>query len=186
MSVKTRICLLLTLFLALVAMGKEKTKSLAPGLPSPTFSVPGGVYTNDITLTLKSPASSAAVHYTLDGSEPTEFSPVASAPLLVTNCVVVRARAFDKAEGVSGTISQTYVLVEPDVMVFSSNLPLILVNSFGKELERDDKCIGALRVIAKRDGRATLLGPADFDGRAVMNIRGGPHFAIRNVPIRSS
>jgi hypothetical protein len=172
MSVKIRICFLLTMSLGLVAHAKEKVKAPVLSVLSPMFSVPGGVYTNDVTLHLNAPASSAVVHYTLDGSEPTERSPVASVPLLLTNCVVVRSRAFDKAQGGSAIVSHVYTLLGPDVLEFSSDLPLVLVNTFGREMEPQNKCISAVRVVEKRNGRATLMGAADFDGRAVMSIRG--------------
>ena len=45
-----------------------------------TFSVPSGIYHDDITVELHAPGE-AAIHYTLDGSDPTEKSPVYSQPL---------------------------------------------------------------------------------------------------------
>jgi hypothetical protein len=171
-SVITRICFALALVLAISSSGKEKVKSPASGLAPPTFSVPGGVYTNDVTLTLKPTSPSAVVRYTLDGSEPNTQSPVFTAPLLLTNCVTVRARAFDKIQGASATVSQNYILLASDVQQFSSNLPLVVLNTHGHELERDDKCMGSVRVIPKVGQRATLLGGADFDGRSLLNIRG--------------
>ena len=42
--------------------------------------------------------SGATIHYTLDGSEPDESSPAYSAPLLITNTTLVRAKAFAKGE----------------------------------------------------------------------------------------
>lgn len=162
----------LALLLAVGAEAKEKAALAAPAVPPPMFSVPGGVYTNDLALKLQAQAPSAVVHYTLDGSEPTEQSPVFAGAVLLTNCAVVRARAFDQALGPSAIATDRYTLLGPDVVEFDSNLPLVIINTFGRELERDDKCIGTLRVVERRDGRATLRGGADFDGRAVMNIRG--------------
>ena len=69
-------------------------------LPSPVFSVPGGVYRNQITLTLSLPEgtpediSLSDIYYTLDGSEPTKDNPNAysySEGLLIPSANPVKA-----------------------------------------------------------------------------------------------
>lgn len=50
----------------------------------PQFSLPGGFYTNEQTLSLNVDEPTAVIHFTLDGSEPTESSPVYSEPILIT------------------------------------------------------------------------------------------------------
>ena len=50
--------------------------AVAADAPSaPSFSIPGGVYTNEVTLVLTSSDSAAVIRYTVDGSEPTASSP---------------------------------------------------------------------------------------------------------------
>src|SRR5262249_51202263 len=61
---------------------------------------------------------------------------------------------------------------EAELLEFHSNLPLIVINAFGKEVPHEDKTVAAARFIDVKDGRATLLGAADFDGRGLINIRG--------------
>ncbi len=56
-------------------------------LPNPVFSVPGGFYTNNITLELSTPEAGAVIRYTLDGSEPTASSPI------YTNALALRSKA---------------------------------------------------------------------------------------------
>jgi len=154
------------------ARAKEKRNTPASTLPPPVFSQPGGVYTNDLVLKLESPAPPSVARYTLDGSEPTEESLAFTVPIVLTNSTLLRARAFDPAKGVSAVVSHAYTLLSPDLLDFNSNLPLAIVNTFGQELDRDAKRVAALRVIDKRNSRATLLGAPDFDGRTVINIRG--------------
>ncbi len=50
-------------------------------LPPPTASPPAGIYTSAVTVSVSPGSDGAVVRYTLDGSEPTESSPILSAPL---------------------------------------------------------------------------------------------------------
>ena len=53
--------------------------------PPPVFSRAGGFYTAPIALTLSTPSSGAVIRYTMDGSDPTENSPLYTAPLQITS-----------------------------------------------------------------------------------------------------
>jgi hypothetical protein len=136
------------------------------------FSIPGGVYTNDLSLQL-SASPPAIIYFTLDGSEPTATSTVYSAGLNITNSTLVRARAFEAGAPAGPPVSQTYVLLSPELLDFSSNLPLVIINTFGEGLAHETRVPISVRFI---DGsevrRSTLTGSADFDGRAMINIRG--------------
>ena len=61
------------------------TAGVTEVLPAPQFSHLPGFYTNSFELTLSVTNAGAVIRYTLDGSEPTEDSPVYAAPLLITN-----------------------------------------------------------------------------------------------------
>jgi hypothetical protein len=139
---------------------------------APTFSVPGGVFTNDVSLALSSQTPSATICYTLDGSEPGASSPSYSAPILLTNSTVVRARVFASRQPAGDLAIQSYVLLEPDVIDFNSNLPLVLINTFAQEIRKHEKLAASARIIDTRRGRASIIGAADFDGRALINLRG--------------
>ena len=39
----------------------------------PEFSIPGGVYSNDVSLPISSTSPTATIHFTLDGSEPAKI-----------------------------------------------------------------------------------------------------------------
>src|SRR6266436_4092031 len=136
------------------------------------FSIPGGVYTNDLSLQL-SASPPAMIHFTLDGSEPTATSTVYSAGLNITNSTLVRARAFEAGAPAGPPVSQTYVLLSPELMDFSSNLPLVIINTFGEGLAHETRVPVSVRFIDGSEARrSTLTGSADFDGRAMINIRG--------------
>jgi hypothetical protein len=53
-------------------------------------------FTDKIEVTLKTPTEGTEIHYTVDGLDPTLESPVYTGPLLFTDTVMVKARAFRK------------------------------------------------------------------------------------------
>ena len=163
--------LALALAWAFFPIGAAEKKAQEPGAPAPKFSVPGGVFTNRVSVKLE--AGSAEIRYTVDGSEPTASSRRFSGPIKITGSTVVKAKAFDAQRGEGATVSQSYVLIAPDLLGFSSNLPLVILNTFGESVAHEAKTPGSIRFVdAARNGRSTLTGAASFDGRARFNVRG--------------
>ena len=160
--------------LALTALLGAVSPAPAKDAPAatPAFSIPGGVFTNNLTLTLSSKSAGTIIRYTLDGTEPNTASSNYSASLAITNSLLVRARIFAAGLPPGPVASHTYVLLADDLLDFNSNLPLILLNTFGHEVSHDEKINATARVIRPQNGHATPLGPADFDGRGHINIRG--------------
>jgi hypothetical protein len=146
-----------------------------------SFSKPGGIYTSNIEVALSASESAAKIRYTTDGSEPTEQSRLYIGPVSINASVLFKATAFDS--GQHGPIAcETYTLADASVATFTSNLPLIIINTFGQEIPRDPKLAVSIRVIDSGKGRAGLLDAANFDGRALLNLRG--HTSLR-YPKRS-
>ena len=143
-----------------------------PAAAAPAFSIPGGVFTNHPTVALTATPPGAAVRYTLDGSEPGAASPIYTRPLAITNSLILRARVLAKDAPPGPVRSQSYVLLADDLLDFNSNLPLVIINTFGPEIPHEEKAAVSTRFIDPRNGHATPLGAADFDGRAHLNIRG--------------
>jgi hypothetical protein len=143
--------------------------------PAPVFSSPGGVYTNQVTITVKT--NDAVVRISLDGSEPNFSSPIYEKPLVLTNCMLVRAKAWYADGRVSETISHNYVLLDADLLRFSSNLPLVILNSSAAEIAPAEKSIVATRIVNAPAGRVTPYSTPDFDGLVLSNVRG--HSSLR-------
>lgn len=61
------------------------TQGFDAWLQPPLFSVPGGIYTTNVSLELSSADEGVTIRYTLDGSEPTASSPIYSGALILTN-----------------------------------------------------------------------------------------------------
>lgn len=147
--------------------GVEK-KLLAP----PVFSVPSGIYTNSILVRLSADGSAAVVRYTLDGSEPRETSSAFLESLRLTGTTLVKAKAFAPGSLPSATCCHTYVLLDESLLGFSSNLPLVILQTFQGYVSRDTPLPVSARFIQNSSGRAFPSGPADFDGRGTLKFRG--------------
>jgi hypothetical protein len=59
------------------------------------------VFPTPVSVGLSSATTGAQIHYTLDGSEPTQQSPQYSAPVTVSASAFLRARAFKDGLGAS-------------------------------------------------------------------------------------
>lgn len=74
------------------------------------FSKEAGKYNNAVRLTLESEIG-AAIHYTLNGSEPTRSSAKYNTPLIINKTTVIRAIAYKNAKA-SSVYTRTYLLNE--------------------------------------------------------------------------
>lgn len=81
--------------------------------PIVTPSVLGGTYSSAQTVTL-SVNETATIYYTLDGSTPTESSPVYSTPLSIPNTTTLKYFAKDSAGNSSAVQTQTYTITVAD------------------------------------------------------------------------
>jgi hypothetical protein len=66
-----------------------------PALAPPTISPNGGLFASSVEVTLESTNASAALYFTLDGSQPTTNSLLYSGPLLLTNNTTITASVFE-------------------------------------------------------------------------------------------
>src|SRR6267143_3217703 len=124
------------LCLLLVGNATQGKETKADDIAVPEFSVPGGVYTNDLRVVIK---STGIVRFSLDGSEPGPESPAYKGPLQITNCTVVRAKAWTADGRASRTVTQSYTILAEDLLGFSSNLPLVIVKSCNGEIAPAEK-----------------------------------------------
>ncbi|MCP4349896.1 MAG: hypothetical protein GY795_30820, partial [Desulfobacterales bacterium] len=78
---------------------------------TPTFSPVPGTYTSarDVELLCLTPG--AAVHYTTDGTEPSESSPVYTIPVHVSSNATIKAKAFKPGWTASVTATGTYKII---------------------------------------------------------------------------
>jgi len=144
--------------------------------PEPVFSLDSGVYTNN-TLTITLSARSGTIRYTTDGSVPTTNSPVYSGPITISANTTIKARVFQAGLWPSPVVARTYILLDATAVAFSSNLPLLIMNTSGASIPANvapgqPRARGSLVVIEPVGGRATLLTPPQFQGLAEFEIFG--------------
>lgn len=136
------------------------------------FSPPGGIYETNVPVTLSARTGSPVIRYTLDGTEPDETSPAYSTPLLISNITLVRAKAFPRTGPSSSIAAEVYTILDEDLSKFSSNIPLLIVNSFGTNIVNEQKIEGGLQIVDAGKERTKLTSTVDFSGRALFNLRG--------------
>ncbi|MDM8525122.1 chitobiase/beta-hexosaminidase C-terminal domain-containing protein [Desulfococcaceae bacterium HSG8] len=87
---------------------------------NPTFSPDPGIYTETRDVELHCATPDAVIHFTTDGSEPGTHSPVYKTPILVSETMTIRAKAFKSGWGESTTAEGTYTITGKAAMpVFS-------------------------------------------------------------------
>jgi len=83
--------------------------AVATFINPPIISPNGGVFTNSVTVTLSDTTPGVDIYYTLDNSAPDTTSALYSAPFVLTNSTVVRARAFKSGAVQSSVTSATFL-----------------------------------------------------------------------------
>lgn len=96
---------------------------------TPLFSLAAGTFSNSVTVTLKCPTSGATIRYTLDGSNPTNTSPLYKKALTFTNSVALTAQAFKKTMVDSAVAAEEFTIIPPLPM---SIAPTSLTNGVAK------------------------------------------------------
>jgi len=91
--------------IAITVLPKVATPTANP-LPQP------GLSTGGFSVTLFTPTTDAVIHYTTDGTEPTEYSAIFSSPIEVTETTTIRARAFRTGMGASDIASFLYAVAQ--------------------------------------------------------------------------
>ena len=158
-------------------MGEDHTTPLHPNLAgmsrAPHFSHPGGTFTSSFELGLTAKSPTADIYYALNDAD---RSRIYTGPFTVTGTTWVRAQAYESGLAASPIVSKVYVKLGTDMHGFSSNLPIVLIESFGLNIDRANRnfhpVISVFIDTDEATGRATATGPADFAGYGGMHIRG--------------
>ena len=165
-------------FLLRIAFGAEAhDDSPSAKLAEPKFSIRGGLYTNEMSVELSAGSPSEVVRYTLDNSEPTSASTRYSSPIKISESTLLKARTFGTDSSSSSTATEAYSFIEPELLAFSSNLPLIILDTFGQRVPYGQKIPVSARFVDVKTGRSRLVGSPDFEGFGELNIRG--HTSLR-------
>jgi Chitobiase/beta-hexosaminidase C-terminal domain len=85
--------------------------SFVPPAPNPSFAPPSGSFTSTQSVALSDTLSTAAIHYTTDGTTPGAGSALYSGPLQLTKTTTINAIAVAAGYTNSGVATATYTLV---------------------------------------------------------------------------
>ena len=103
-----------------------------PGFAAePAFSPAGGTFVSPFNLTITDISANAVIRYTLDGSMPTDQSPVLAGSLLINHSVQVRARAFAGGVLPGPVHSETFLQLSSDLVRQTSDMPALIIYNFG-------------------------------------------------------
>lgn len=167
--------------------GKANASSGAGFAPEVVFSRPGGNFSGDFALELSTRATNAVIRYTRDGTMPTSRSPVYDAPLRITNTAHLRARAFQAGALPGPPASVAYLKLLTNAADFSSPLPVLVLDTFGKNLPTsDNEAFAHLSLFEPANGRTSLTNAPTLTTRAGFRQRGSssaglpqPSFAVQ-------
>jgi len=139
----------------------------------PRFTPDGGVFMGRVSVRLDSPIPDGVVRFTVDGSQPGPSSPPAREPFSVIRTTLVRARLYDRAGNPLGPLSsRSYSMADPDVGKFRGNLPVIVINLFGQEMQHDVRKIASVDFFDLTNSRCSLAVAPNLDTRAEVWWRG--------------
>ena len=163
-------------------------ETCALGAVSPSNSAPlvafapaGGMFTSNPIVTLT--GSTGEMRFTLDGSLPVTNSLLYSAPIVLSNSCMVQARGFVGGTATGAVTVASFTLLDTNLAGFNSSLPLVCLQTFGQPIPTDTNVVAAVYLVDAPAGRsATLDAPRDFDGRAVVKVRG---YTSRRYPKHS-
>ena len=165
--------------------GTWNNSSGSAGVPPPvTFLPPSGVYTNNtLSVTLACSSSSAIIHYTLDDSAPATNSPVYTNAILLTTNAILRATA--ELQGVPGPVTAAnYFLLDSSATNFTSNLPLVIINTLGQTIPDGSK-VDSYAVFINTNtptDRTSLTSPGDYIGRLGIGLHGSSSLQFPKQP----
>ena len=79
---------------------------------TPTFSPSPGTYTTAQDVTISCTTSGATIHYTTNGTDPTDSSPVYSSAIHISSTTTLKARAYRNGWNPSDVASGTYTITD--------------------------------------------------------------------------
>jgi len=143
------------------------------------FSRQGGMCNQPFSVALATETEDAVIYYTLDGSEPYELGSrfrqgtVYTGPIQIFRTTYLKAVAVKTGWKPSDTTTQTYIFFDYSVSNFSSNLPIVVVDTIGRGISESSQTLSyATFIDTSTDGRTRLTDPPDFVGKAGINVRG--------------
>ena len=145
------------------------------------FSHDSDLYDRPFHVTLATETEDVIIYYTIDGTEPYDTEAagrfpqgrIYAGPIPIGSSTCLRAKAIKTGWKPSEVGTQMYLFPNQDVSNFSSNLPIAVIETFGKSINQTSQTPAFARFIEPTaGGRARLADPPGFSGRVGINVRG--------------
>jgi hypothetical protein len=142
----------------------------------------GGLVFEPTEVALYAADPAAQIRYTTDGSRPEEGAALYSGPITVAESTRIRAQLVH--DGATGPLwSSAWLVVDPDLEGFDSNLPIVVMESFGHAIDAESGSESDRQSWPRREvytvffdvpegGRAALAASPDHVGRCGVKVRG--------------
>lgn len=103
------------------------------GLPASEVAISEAskTFTSSFQVSLSGAQNGQTIRYTLDGSVPGAASATYSNPLTIANTTQLRARILGANNATGPIAMETYLRLSTDLQNFSSNLPIVILESWG-------------------------------------------------------
>ncbi len=156
----------------------------APGVD---FATPSRTYDTALTvaLALDRDDPNAVIRYTIDRTLPAATSSVYVGPIVVTNAVHVRARAFSPGKLPGPVSSETYIPLAASAAAVVSDLPILLIHDYGRG--RPSTAPGSfatVQVFEPVNGVTTLTNAPTLSQRALIQTRGSSTEGLAKVSLK--
>ena len=102
--------------------GPNNTEGSEGTAPAPLFSIPGGLFDAEVSLSISSEPGTT-VRYTMNNKEPSNSSTIAQSPLRLSETAVVKAKTFKSGFIPSPTVTHTYFIGE------HTTLPVVSISA---------------------------------------------------------
>lgn len=149
-----------------------------------SFSHNSDIHDEPFLVTIATETEGATIYYTLNGENPLEMNlrgrPMGSVyrePILIDKNTSLRAQAIRTHWKPSSLETRIYTFLASDVQDFSSNLPILIVETYGKAISYSANPSyepSSVMVVEPNDNsqRSTLNGPSRFSSRCGFRVRG--------------
>ncbi len=160
--------------------------------PQPDFSVESGAFTGEVVVSLTTEAQGGVIRFTTDGTIPNADSDAYEGPLTIDRTTVVKARVYLLDHLPSEPVSHTYISIHARVENFSSNLPIITVNTLGNGIPGSGSSTYGEMHLAVFDldpdtQRASFKDTPAYQGKGGIRVRGSSSagFAKQNFAVET-
>ena len=166
----------LTLYFPVPTPGGPNGPGFAGVASRPEFSHDSGAFAETQMVELTADQAGATIRYTTTGTTPDESSPEYTGPIAVTGAVKIVARTFHPDLLPSTPESRVYAIVHPSAQAFTSNLPIVITNTFGRQI--GSNCDGPytpgffMVIEPGENGRTRIIDEAGFADTAAFRRRG--------------